>query len=371
MKTTSTPDADECGDGSTAEPGALLAGDLRAAVPRALLNHGLTPFVVGAVAHQRGRLGRGAAQDRPVPMLPDQGPVGPGSPADGDTVGSVMRRDDAGELGGPHTGAADEPSEPRPRTSHARRWVVLAVAATVAIVVVVIAVSWLSPEPAVTSPADIESQVQAAVDKSLEEARSAPPDSALVYESILPSLVVIRAEGGARAAGSGVVVNEAGAILTARHVIAGADTIRVTFADGTESTAQVIAEEADDDIAVLAADRSPEVIVPAVLGGVPHIGDEAFAVGHPLGLVASLSAGVVSGLDRAVPVGDGSTLDGLIQFDAAVNPGSSGGPLLNRNGQVIGIVTALANPSEQGFFVGVGFAVPIGAASGAAGGPEL
>jgi S1-C subfamily serine protease len=282
-----------------------------------------------------------------------------------------MRRDDAGELRGPGSGAADEPSETRPRGSHAGRWVVVAAAATVAVVVVVVTVSLLSPEPAVTSPADIKAQVQAAVDKSMEEAQSAPPASVQVYNAILPSLVVVRAEGGARAAGSGVVVNEEGAILTARHVVVGADTIRVTFADGTESTARVIAEEPDDDIAVLAADRSPEVTVPAVLGGVPHIGDEAFAVGHPLGLVASLSAGVVSGLDRAVPVGDGSTLDGLIQFDAAVNPGSSGGPLLNRNGQVIGIVTALANPSEQGFFVGVGFAVPIGAASGAAGGPEL
>jgi S1-C subfamily serine protease len=282
-----------------------------------------------------------------------------------------MRRDDAGEHGGPLAGAADEPPALRSRPSHARRWVVVVAGAVVAIVLVVAAVSWLSPEPAVTSPADIEAQVQAAVDKSLEEAASAPPASAQVYEAILPSLVVIRAEGGERAAGSGVVVNEGGAILTARHVIAGADTIRVTFADGTESTAEVIAEEPDDDIAVLAANRAPEVIVPAVLGGIPHIGDEAFAVGHPLGLIASLSAGVVSGLDRAVPVGNGATLDGLIQFDAAVNPGSSGGPLLNRNGQVIGIVTALANPSEQGFFVGVGFAVPIGAASGAAGGPEL
>ena len=103
----------------------------------------------------------------------------------------------------------------------------------------------------------------------------------------------------------------------------------------------------------------------------PHIGDEAFAVGHPLGLVGSLSAGVVSGLDRAVPVGDGSTLDGLIQFDAAVNPGSSGGPLLNRNGQVIGIVTALANPPSRASSSASASPCPSAAASGAAGGPEL
>ena len=111
--------------------------------------------------------------------------------------------------------------------------------------------------------------------------------------------------------------------------------------------------------------------MPAVLGstGGLEVGDDAFAVGHPLGLIGSLTAGVISGLDRSIPADDGSTMQGLIQFDAAVNPGSSGGPLLNRNGQVIGIVTALANPSHQGYFIGIGFAVPIGAATGAAGGP--
>ena len=123
------------------------------------------------------------------------------------------------------------------------------------------------------------------------------------------------------------------------------------------------------DIAVLTPDQAPSVIVPAVMGGGVQIGDDAYAVGHPLGLTGSLSAGVISGLDRSIKVENGSTLHGLIQFDAAVNPGNSGGPLLNRNGQVVGIVTGLANPSEQGFFVGIGFAVPISTAGGAAGGP--
>jgi S1-C subfamily serine protease len=109
--------------------------------------------------------------------------------------------------------------------------------------------------------------------------------------------------------------------------------------------------------------------VPAVLGGGAQIGDEAFAVGHPLGLVGSLSAGVVSGLNRTFPLQNGRTLTGMIQFDAAVNPGNSGGPLLNRNGQVIGIVTGLANPSGEDNFIGIGFAVPIGTAGGAAGAP--
>ena len=95
-----------------------------------------------------------------------------------------------------------------------------------------------------------------------------------------------------------------------------------------------------------------------------------FAVGHPLGLTQSLTAGVVSALGRSVKVGDNRSLDGLIQFDAAVNPGNSGGPLLNRDGQVVGIVTGLANPAQQSFFVGVGFAVPIATAGGAAGSPQ-
>ena len=90
-----------------------------------------------------------------------------------------------------------------------------------------------------------------------------------------------------------------------------------------------------------------------------------------MGLVASLSAGVISGFNRSIPTEDGEKrLEGLIQFDTAVNPGNSGGPLLNRQGQVIGIVTALANPSEQNFFIGIGFAVPIGTAVSAVGGPE-
>jgi S1-C subfamily serine protease len=121
---------------------------------------------------------------------------------------------------------------------------------------------------------------------------------------------------------------------------------------------------------VLTPAKLPEVVVPAVLGGGAQIGDEAFAVGHPLGLVGSLSAGVISGLDRSFPLSNGKTLTGMIQFDAAVNPGNSGGPLLNRNGQVIGIVTGLANPAGDDDFIGIGFAVPIGTAGGAAGAPS-
>ncbi len=162
-----------------------------------------------------------------------------------------------------------------------------------------------------------------------------------------------------------------GAVLTALHVVDGAGQIQVRFADGTQaSAARVAASQPENDIAVLAVDRLPEVVVPAVLGGPPPVGDAVFAVGNPLGLQRQP--------DRRRGVGDrprhphrrGRTLDGLIQFDAAVNPGNSGGPLLNRAGQVVGIVTGLANPAKQGYFVGIGFAVPIATAGGVAGGPQ-
>jgi S1-C subfamily serine protease len=167
--------------------------------------------------------------------------------------------------------------------------------------------------------------------------------------------------------GSGVVVNASGQIMTANHVVQSASGIEVTFADGTTSHARIATSQPDNDIAVLQPDRGPGVIVPAVLGGGARIGDEAFAIGNPLGFAASFTSGVISGLDRSVSLAEvPGTLQGLIQFDASVNPGSSGGPLLNRNGQVIGIVTGLANAMGQDIFAGIGFAVPIGTAGGAA-----
>jgi S1-C subfamily serine protease len=213
------------------------------------------------------------------------------------------------------------------------------------------------------------------VEGAIEDLQSAPATSAVVYQQILPSLVQIetgrrRADGpDARGFGTGVIVNNQGAVLTALHVVEGASEIHLSFADGARSEGFLVSQDPENDIAVVLPAQPPQPIVPAVLGGGGQVGDEAYAVGHPLGYVGSLSAGVVSGLDRSVEIPDGKTLKGLIQFDAAVNPGSSGGPLLNRAGQVIGIVTALANPSDDGSFRGIGFAVPIGTAGGAANAP--
>lgn len=227
-----------------------------------------------------------------------------------------------------------------------------------------------------TRPApDDGTAVKAVVASAIASAAAAPARSAEVFSAIIPSLVLIRTEGNTEDAdgsgiGSGVIVNEDGLILTAHHVVNGARTIRVVFADGTRAAAEVVGTQ-PNDLAVLRADGAPEVIVPAVLGGGVRIGDESYAIGNPLGLAGSFSAGVISGLNRTIPLPkNAGTLTGLIQFDAAVNPGSSGGPLLNRDAQVIGIVTALANPSDEKAFLGIGFAVPLGAAGGGFGGPS-
>lgn len=197
---------------------------------------------------------------------------------------------------------------------------------------------------------------------------TAPPAvAATVYRTIQPSLVLVRASlaDGSTSIGSGVIVTQQGDVMTAAHVVDGATSIEIAFGDGTTSAARVVDSTPDRDTAVLRPEQPPSVIVPAVLGGGVKVGDDTFSVGNPLGLADSMTAGVVSGLDRSIEREDGGgELSGLIQFDAAVNPGSSGGPLLNRQGQVVGIVTALANPSGQRFFVGIGFAVPIGGGGG-------
>lgn len=197
--------------------------------------------------------------------------------------------------------------------------------------------------------------------------------TAEVYEALAPSVVSIEAAhtgtGRADAGGTGVVVNAQGVILTALHVVRDAATIRVTYADGTASPATLLASDSASDIAALATDASPTVLVPAVLGSSARlsVGDDVVAIGNQLGLTSSATAGVVSGLNRAATGTGGIDLRGLIQFDAAVNPGSSGGPLVNTRGETIGIVVALANPTAANTFIGIGFAVPIGTALAAGG----
>jgi S1-C subfamily serine protease len=221
-------------------------------------------------------------------------------------------------------------------------------------------------------------EVNDTVAQAMASATPPPPFSARVYQVIRPSLVLIQTQArGAnamveRGVGSGVVVDDSGDILTSLHVVANTSDIQVTFADGTQSSARVTAQQPENDIAVLRAIRPPAQLVPATLGNpnAMRVGDEAFVVGNPLGLYGSMSSGVISGFDRSFrPPNSEQRLRGLIQIDAAVNPGNSGGPLLNRDGEVVGIVAGLVNPADQDAFAGIGFAVPITVAGSAAGLP--
>lgn len=155
-------------------------------------------------------------------------------------------------------------------------------------------------------------------------------------------------------------------MLTAHHVVVGGGDISIQFADGTKASATVAAADPRMDIATLTPTKLPEVVVPATLGGAVDIGSDVVAIGNPLGLRASTTTGIVSGLNRSTRVRSGA-LSGLIEFDAAVNPGSSGGPLLNAQGLVVGVVVSIADPGKDEAFAGIGFAVPIGTALGGGG----
>ena len=235
----------------------------------------------------------------------------------------------------------------------------------------------LSRAPRVLTQKDITS----AVLKTLEE-NLLPSAAARAYETILPSVVRVMAytrgkdddDDPSMGVGTGVVIVDKGVILTNLHVIQGAHTIKVVFADGLESTASVISTQPENDLAVLQAHKIPDDLAAATLRSTADLlpGDQVLAVGFPFGIGPSASAGVVSGLKRTFrsPEG-GQEMGNLIQFDAAANPGNSGGPLVTMDGEVVGIVTAILNPTRMRTFLGIGFAVPIENAAAAFGVPPF
>jgi S1-C subfamily serine protease len=254
------------------------------------------------------------------------------------------------------------------------RGVILFVLGVAAALVGLVIYNLMTPSPHQLTSNDVST----AVNSVLASATPPAPFSEAVYEIIQPSLVLIQAKIPGTdgktddSLGSGTIVDANGDILTSLHVVANATDIQVTFADGTTSSASVATQQPQNDIAVLKADKLPAQVIPAVLGNpnAMHVGDEAYVVGNPYGLYSSMSAGIISGFNRSFqPVNTKLNLKGLIQVDTAVNPGNSGGPLLNRYGEVIGIVEGLVNPTNQDFFVGIGFAIPINVAGGAAGLP--
>jgi S1-C subfamily serine protease len=243
-----------------------------------------------------------------------------------------------------------------------------------AVLVALLLYNLIVPRPHQLTARDVND----AVSSAMASATPPPAYSAQVYQVIQPSLVLIQTKIPVSKnkledfLGSGVIIDDAGDILTSLHVVDEATEITITFADGTQSSAQVIATQPENDIAVLSPSQLPAQVVPAMLGNpnAMQIGDEAFAVGNPFGLYGSMSAGVISGFNRSFqPPNLEERIHGLIQIDAAVNPGNSGGPLLNRYGAVVGIVVGIVNPTEQEVFIGIGFAVPIAVAASAAGSP--
>jgi S1-C subfamily serine protease len=182
-----------------------------------------------------------------------------------------------------------------------------------------------------------------------------------IYQRVGPSVAVVRTARGAL--GTGVIVTGAGTVLTANHVVSDGSAVTVLFADGTRSAATVARADPAADIATLRPATLPETVVPATIGGGAEVGGSVVAIGNPLGLTYSVSSGVISALGRTANT-DGGRFTGLIQFDASVNPGSSGGPLLDADGDIVGIVISIADPGGDDAFAGIAFAVPIGTALG-------
>ena len=222
-----------------------------------------------------------------------------------------------------------------------------------------------------------QEDIDAAVLHTLQT-NTLPSAAARAVEIIAPS--VVRVEGYARSksgkkqiehsVGTGVVIVDKGAILTSLHVVEGAERITITFHDGLETTASVTGTQPENDLAVLQAHKVPDDLVAAALRSTQDLrpGDEVVAVGFPFGIGPSASAGVVSGLKREFTLPEGNRrFTNLIQFDAAANSGNSGGPLVTMDGEVVGIVSAILNPTPARTFIGIGFAVPIESAAAAVG----
>ncbi|HET9352033.1 MAG TPA: trypsin-like peptidase domain-containing protein [Burkholderiales bacterium] len=256
------------------------------------------------------------------------------------------------------------------------RVALLAAVPGLAALIYIAAQSALAPRPVETT----QEHIDAAVAKSLETV-PVPSHSTRAYDAVRGSIVRVRAyhdgpDGGevAGSIGTGVVILDKGVILTNIHVVEGAKRISLTFSEGMESDAVITGTRPEDDLAVLQASTVPDDLQAATLQSTAGLqpGDFVTAVGFPFGIGPSVSSGVVSGLQREYRSPEGQRLlTNLIQFDAAVNPGNSGGPLLNASGEVVGIVTGILNPTQQRVFVGIGFAVPIENAAMAVGVPPF
>ena len=273
----------------------------------------------------------------------------------------------------PAVAPAPEPKKPsRLRAWIARHRGAVYFAAGVVFLGLVLSISGGAPPQRALTQEDID----AAVMRTLET-NTLPARMAKAFDIVRPAVVRVRGfnvdENGdeiERSIGTGVVIVDSGIILTNLHVVAQAAKLVLTFSDGLESEARVIGLHPEQDLAVLQAATIPDDLAAATMRSTKDLalGEDVVAVGFPFGIGPSVSAGVISGLKREYRSPEGKrVLSNLIQFDAAANPGNSGGPLVTAQGEVVGIVTGLLNPTEQRVFIGIGFAVPIESAAGAVG----
>jgi len=223
----------------------------------------------------------------------------------------------------------------------------------------------LNPPGGKYTDADIQRLAQERVDAITPT----PPLEPEIYALLRPSVVLITRAGvdenGPQGIGSGVVVDLNGSILTAYHVVAGARTVDVHFYDGSTITGTIGQTQPDRDLAVINVRNLPQGVEAATLSGGARPGDEVLAIGAPGGFDGTVTSGIISAVGRRFTVeATGQTLDNLIQFDAAINPGNSGGPLVDLNGRVIGIISSRIDQFGDRQVQGIGFAVPIEAASG-------
>ncbi len=249
----------------------------------------------------------------------------------------------------------------------------LAAGAVVLVAAFVAFASTRAPAPRVFTQHDIDQAVLHALQNT-----ALPSPAARAWKVISPSVVRVRAldpaqEDGTeveRNVGTGVVIVDTGTILTNLHVVVGAPRLEVEFADGSTSEAKIAGLEPAQDLAVLQAKSIPDDLKAATMRSTSDlsVGDEVVAVGFPFGIGPTATSGIISGLRREFRSPEGERLlTDLIQFDAAANPGNSGGPLVTTDGEVVGIVTAIMNPTEERVFIGIGFAVPIETAAASAG----
>ena len=194
-------------------------------------------------------------------------------------------------------------------------------------------------------------------------------DLPALFEEVSPSVVQIRARGqNGGSVGSGVVIDRSGHILTNYHVVQGAIMLVVELPDGTTAGAELVGSDPGNDLAVILADLPAAALVPVTFGDsdAVRVGESVFAIGNPFDLDFTVTSGIISGIDRESQQRlNGRSIRGVLQTDAAVNPGNSGGPLFNSSGEVIGINSAIYNNNQEPdgspsrVFVGIGLAIPI------------